>query len=394
MSDENKKKFDFSKLKELGQMDLKDLKKLKIGNSKDSSKGVMSKLNVKIEKPRNVVSFDIGASAIKIASGKYHKGKLVINNCTEIVTPEGTIADGKILNENQLSEMLKFSLKDIKVKAADAIITTNSSLIINREIMIPKVEDEELDTVIRYEIQQYLPINLNDYVIQFIILDEVEAESGNKYKVNVIAYPDKISRDYYNLINSIGLNPYALDVTYNSLNKIANYSELAKENEECTVAFVDMGGTTTNIIILKNGKLDFTRMMRVGGENINFALAEELGMAAKSTEALKIEKSDLDDIKEDDFINIALKKVLGNISLEIERIFKFYLSKSVGNKIDKIYLYGGTSNIKGIEKYVEDKFNIPVKKIDKLNNVDFTSKELKELSMDRYLNAIGAIIRL
>ena len=394
MSDENKKKFDFSKLKELGQMDLKDLKKLKIGNSKDSSKGVMSKLKVKIEKPRNVVSVDIGASAIKIASGKYHKGKLVINNCTEIVTPEGTIADGKILNENQLSEMLKFSLKDIKVKAADAIITTNSSLIINREIMIPKVEDEELDTVIRYEIQQYLPINLNDYVIQFIILDEVEAESGNKYKVNVIAYPDKISRDYYNLINSIGLNPYALDVTYNSLNKIANYSELAKENEECTVAFVDMGGTTTNIIILKNGKLDFTRMMRVGGENINFALAEELGMAAKSTEALKIEKSDLDDIKEDDFINIALKKVLGNISLEIERIFKFYLSKSVGNKIDKIYLYGGTSNIKGIEKYVKDKFNMPVKKIDKLNNVDFTSKELKELSMDRYLNAIGAIIRL
>ena len=86
--------------------------------------------------------------------------------------------------------------------------------------------------------------------------------------------------------------------------------------------------------------------------------------------------------------------MLGNISLEIERIFKFYLSKSVGNKIDKIYLYGGTSNIKGIEKYVKDKFNMPVKKIDKLNNVDFTSKELKELSMDRYLNAIGAIIRL
>lgn len=394
MSEENKKKFDFSKLKEIGQMDLKDLKKIKIGNSKGNNKGIMSKLNVKIEKPRNVVSFDIGATSIKIASGKYHKDKLVINNCTEIVTPEGTIADGKLLNENQLAEMLKFSLKDIKVKAGDAIFTTNSSLIINREIMIPKVEDEELDTVIRYEIQQYLPINLNDYVIQFIVLDEIESEGGNKYRVNVIAYPDKISRDYYNLINSIGLNPYVLDVTYNSLNKIANYSELAKENEEGTIAFIDMGGTTTNIIILKNGKLDFTRMMRSGGGNIDFALAEELGMSSKSTEALKIEKSNLDDIKEDDFINIALKRVLDDIALEAERIFKFYLSKSVGNKIDKIYLYGGTSNIQGIEKYIEDKFNMPAKKIDKLNNVEFTSRELREISMDRYLNAIGAIIRL
>ena len=274
------------------------------------------------------------------------------------------------------------------------IITTNSSLVINREIVIPKVEADEIDTVIRYEIQQYLPINLDDYILQFMILEELEDEAGQKLKVNVIVYPDKIARGYYDLINSLGLTPYVLDVTYNSINKIANYSELSKVGDKGTVAFVDMGGNSVNVTVLKDGKLDFTRMIKTGGDNIDFALSQKLNMSVKSTESIKIEKGNLLDIKDDDVINNALKRCIDEIVMDLERIVKFYSNKSVGNKIDKIFVYGGTSNIKGIDNYLEDKFDIKTEKIDKLINIEFASKELKELSMEQYLNAIGAIIRL
>ena len=69
-----KKKFDFSKLKELGQMDIKDLTKGLKGKKVDV------KIPVKREKSRNVISFDIGASSINIVKGKYSREKLVINN--------------------------------------------------------------------------------------------------------------------------------------------------------------------------------------------------------------------------------------------------------------------------------------------------------------------------
>ena len=35
------------------------------------------------------------------------------------------------------------------------------------------VQEEEMETVIRYEIQQYLPINLDDYIVQYVVLDEI-----------------------------------------------------------------------------------------------------------------------------------------------------------------------------------------------------------------------------
>lgn len=388
MSEEKKKRFDFSKLKEIGQMDIKDLTK------GFKNKKIAVKIPVKRKKSRNIISFDIGSSTIKIVVGKYSREKLVINKCIDIVTPDGVINDGRIVNQDTLKDIMKFSLNENKIKSQDVIVTTNSSLVINREIVIPKVEADEIDTVIRYEIQQYLPINLDDYILQFIILGELEDESGQKLKVNVIAYPDKIARGYYDLINSIGLTPYVLDVTYNSINKIANYSELSKVGEKGTVAFVDMGGNSVNVTVLKDGKLDFTRMIKNGGANIDFALSQKLNMSVKSTESIKIEKGNLLDIKDDDVINNTLKICIDEIVMDLERIIKFYSNKSVGNKIDKIFIYGGISSIKWLDKYLEEKFNIEIEKIDKLKNVEFTSKELKELSMEQYLNAIGAIIRL
>ena len=65
--------------------------------------------------------------------------------------------------------------------------------------------------------EQYLPINLNDYIVQYIELDEVEQENSNKLKVYVIAYPEKMARGYYDILKVLKLKPVSLDVAFNSI---------------------------------------------------------------------------------------------------------------------------------------------------------------------------------
>lgn len=393
-------KVKLSKLKDLGSMDLKDIGKMlkkKNGEGKANSNSKLKKLLfTKIERPRNVVSFDIGTNSIKVVGGRYYKGKVNISQFMDIPTPEGSIADGRIMNLLALTDIIQFNLNQSNIKAKDAIITTNSSLVINREINIPKVEDDEMETVIRYEIQQYLPINLDDYVLQFITLDEMYEDNLTKVKVNVISYPEKMARAYYELLKTLNFNPYALDVTYNSLNKISSYAALINKKDVLggTVAFVDMGATSINVTIFKNGKLDFTRMIKSGGDNINHALNQKLDISIKSTESVKIEQANLKNVKEEDSVNLVIKEIMDYILEDLEKILQYYRNKVVGNNIDKIYIYGGTSNIKYLDKYIEEKFSIPTEKVNSIENVEFASKELKEQSMEQYLNAIGAIIRL
>ena len=77
---------------------------------------------------------------------------------------------------------------------------------------------------------------------------------------------------------------------------------------------------------------------------------------------------------------------------ELGRIIQFFKNKKMGNNISKIFIHGGSSRLKGLEEYMEAKFNIPVMHIDKLNNVVF-NKAVNSEDIDHYLNAIGAIIR-
>ena len=307
------------------------------------------------EKTRNVLSIDLGTNIIKIAEGKYQKDKLTVNKLLQIITPEGAIADGKITNEQSIINTLEFLIKENNIKAKDIIFTTNSSSIINRDILVPKVQEEEMETVIRYEIQQYLPINLDDYIIQYIVLDEIVDDSGAKLKINVTSFPERMATSYYNVVEALELNPYALDVTYNSINKLANYSHYTTNNGKVmggTVAFVDMGATSINMAIFKNGKLDFTRMIKSGGDNIDYALSQSLNMSIKSTESLKKKDADLLNYDEQDTLNVTIRSSVDEILEELERIIKFYGNKS-NSTIEKIYIYGGLSNLKNIDIYGE-----------------------------------------
>ena len=52
------------------------------------------------------------------------------------------------------------ALDSNNIKNDNVIFTTNSTSVINRTIIIPKVNEDEIESVIKYEVQQYLPINL------------------------------------------------------------------------------------------------------------------------------------------------------------------------------------------------------------------------------------------
>lgn len=394
---ETKKKFS---LKELLTMDLKDLKKVK---SKSTGSASVSSLKSKKEKkkktPKRVIAFDIGSNTIKIVVGRHEREKVVIENMLDIPTPAETVADGKILNDKVLADIIQYTLNDNKIKVKDIIYTTDSTSIINRELLIPKVEADEMETVIRYEIQQFLPINLNDYILQYTLLGEFEGpiDGTSKYKVNVISYPEKSARAYYDLLSDMDVKPYALDIVHNSVKKLLNINDKINEienNSDETVALIDMGAEIINVNIYKNKELDFTRIMRNGGNDIDKQLSQRLDISRNLVESIKIEKANLTSILEGDKLNEIVKEVVSEWLTDLSRIIQFYKNKQRGNDINKVYIYGGTSNIKGLEQTIEEKLNIKTEKIKAFNNVELSKTSLKEEPIEQYINAIGAIIRL
>ena len=348
------------------------------------------------KKDKEVIVFDIGTSSIKVLIGKFYRNKVVVRDCIIEKTPEGSVIDGAIINILALESVVKRIIEENDINIKDAICTTNSSSIINREIYIPKVDKSEMDTVIKFEIQEYLPINLNNYIVQYIELGEEEVDGKEKIKVNVIAYPEKVARTYCEFIKNLGLKPYALDTTFNSLNKIVRVSKEINEyeyNDGDTLAFIDIGAASVNVNIYKDEKLDFTRLLKFGGNEIDEALKNKCNISQNAFERVKFQEVNLIDLEEEG-PSAVVRDIIEKWTSEIDRIFKFYKSRDIGNKIDRIFIYGGVSKTKGIESYLSGRFATKVRRVKELSNVYFEDNRDGEASIEKYVNAIGALIRL
>ena len=377
-----KKKFDF---KELAQMDIKDLFKKK----------TPAKVKEKKSKPmlKPVVSFDFGSESIKVVEGRYIREQLQVTNCFSVETPLGAIEDGRIVNVSLLVTALSKALSDHGVKAKDAIGCLNSTQIINRELLIPVVAPDEMETVVRYEIQKFLPINLSDYLIQYVILGEVEVMGEKRLKLNVITFPEKMARSYYDLLKELGFKPYALDVSYNAISKLATYSDLLEQvtTAEGTVAFVDMGAQSIDLNIFTDENIQFTRLIKSGGAIIDEKLNQLPDMSIKSAVSLK-QEADLREIGSSNLVQRAIILSIDEMLYELERVLQFYRNKAVGNTIDHVYLLGGLSHLKGLENYMENRLNTPVSKLKDISLTDVNQALTPDVLGD-YANALGAMIR-
>ncbi|NFN94146.1 pilus assembly protein PilM [Clostridium botulinum] len=383
--------FDFSKVKDFMNLDINDLKdKLIKVNEKSKS------IKVKREKKRKVVAFDIGSTNIKIAEGTYYKGILSIEKLIDIPTPTEAIIDGNIEKKELLVLILQKALNENGINAKEGICTNNSSLIINREILIPDVKEEELDTVVRYEIQQYLPINLDDYVLQMTKIGEEFSDEGKKLEIRAIAYPEKMAKGYYDLLMALNLKPFALDVNYNALNKLLNHIEVInnhKLNIEESLVFIDMGATSLDVNIYNNGVLKFTRIIKAGGKYLDEILYENMNIPIEETEKFKSQDIDLKE-EELEFQNQIIIDTLDEWVDKIEKIIQFYKSKNFDDDINKIFIYGRTSRIKNLEQYITSKIGIETIKIRNIPEIINDSNIEVDENIDNFINVVGSLIRL
>lgn len=385
-------------LKEIKMPSLDSIKKLlssdvsSLKKARNASKPIKLDLNSMPKNTKNVVSIDIGSEKIKFVVGRFSKGRVIIEKAFMVDTPEGAIGDGTIINSMNLAKTIEgvLSIEQIKVKEVNC--TTNSTAVINREIVVPVAAEDELDTLVKYEIQQYLPINMDDYVVQYNILEEVNKDNLLKYRILVITYPNKMAKQYYELFNNCKLRPNVLDVTYNSIKKLLGSMKSINEKEHNsgdTTAFIDMGAENLNVNIYNGNQMEFTRIIKSGGSIIDREISKAYGISLEEAEKRKIEQCDFGD----DDINSIIKSVVEDWVEELNRIIQFYKNKKVGNKLDKVYIYGGCSNLKGISEYLSSKLGLKVEKVETLSNIEFHNAVTRS-DLNCYLNAIGTIIRL
>lgn len=206
-----------------------------------------------------VIAIEIGNAITRIVQMDYQTKKPKVYRHATINTPEGSYSDGYInTNSNALAVAIQKAINSNNMTGSkNVIFTITSSKILTREVMIPPVKQNMIDSTVRLNLSEYFPIDLSQYEVATLPLERITQEGDNfgKYRVLIVAADKEMIRAYEGLAKTCGLTLVQVDYVGNSIYQAFKNEEAGKccmilkvEEKQTSITIVDK----QNLLLQRN----------------------------------------------------------------------------------------------------------------------------------------------
>lgn len=314
-----------------------------------------------------ILSIEVEASQVRVAEIEVRGKKGKIYNCFCIPAPQGAVEDGQIRDTKTLGENLKAELSQRKIKTKKVYFATGSTRIASREVRIPFVKANRIQSIVEANATDYFPIDVSKYVLSYSVVDvesqksEDGKEETKQYHLMVYAAPKAISAAYSEFAENAGLTMTGITYTGDSI-----YHSVKDEYAKGTHILVKVEYTGTSITVIRDGELTLQRNINYGVDSAveTVRAFPEFGDRLDANEALDVlcsrkcinpfldmESFDEEISDEDRKLETAraevtesLRYLIGNIS----RIMDYYISRHTDTNFDSIVCCGLGAQVKGL----------------------------------------------
>ena len=343
----------------------------------------------------SVLSLDFGSDRIKGVVGKYSNKGINVDKSFMLSLPEGLYQDGEITDIDQLTYLLRNILSENGIGQLETYGVINSTAIILREVSLPTVSNEEIDSIISYQLDEYIPINPEDYVVKYLSLGKLQKDGVDYSQILLMGIPRAMIQAHLTLLKGADLKPTVLDYHGNAIAKLITEGGSINQGypDASTFACVDLGYDFTQLSIIQDGKVKVARAIEFGSKDILDEIKNRMPFVGESEISDKIKRLEDISVKPSlDNADISFIEILrDNLFLlmdKIEMIIRYYNTRDTDNKIDLIILYGNFSQIIGLDTMFNEFFEIQTTKLLSLNKVKINNE------LSQFANATGALVRL
>ena len=180
----------------------------------------------------SIVGIDIGSSTIKAIELEQAGNGWRLANAAVQTTPPESCRDGVLTNVFDVSQTLRRLLRSANIKSTSAVAAISGSQVIVRQCQFPKMTEAALRKSIRYEASKYISASMEDSIVEFEIMGDVEGT--DQMNVMLVAAPREMVDSRVSVLEAAGLEPISLDIEAFALIRalIAGYAPGQFEN--CT----------------------------------------------------------------------------------------------------------------------------------------------------------------
>ncbi len=339
-----------------------------------------------------VVGVDIGTSAVRAAEIETGEGRSQLVTFMQVGITPGAVVDGEVHDVSAVADALKrlfnvggFSTKSVTIGVAGVRAIT-------RDIEIPYVPDDEVDSVVRFQASEVLPFSSDQVVMQSqVFSDFAGADGGMMRKVQVVAAHKEVVIPAAEAVERAGLDLVAVDLVPLALIRALCDQSYAIEQPE---ALLSVGAGLTVLVVHQKGRPQFVRMVNVGGNTATMAISGTMDIPFGDAETLK-KRIGYDDSPQVQAATRATESSIKELIDEVKNSLRFYSSLPNGGQVARMLVTGGGSRLKGFLPALQADAGVPVYPVSPLAKLDMSKVEATQeqiAEMDAVIStAVGLV---
>ena len=307
------------------------------------------------KKATPVLGLDISSTTVKLLELSHSGGRYRVESYAVSSLPLDAVIEKNVNDIDGVANAIRSVVAQSRTKLKTVAAAVAGSSVITKVIDMPDgLSEDDMETQLTLEADQYIPYPLEEVSIDF----EVQGPSPdrpNQVEVLLAACRRETIDSRVEAVDGAELNTRIMDVEAYAMERayalIQHQLDLA---DDSTVAVVDIGATMTTLSVLNRGQTIYTREQLFGGKQLTDEIMRRYGLPLEEAGLAKKQGGLPDDYEPE-----VLEPFKDAVVQQVSRSLQFFFSSSQYNDVDYIILAGGVASMEGLAEVVQNKLGTP-----------------------------------
>lgn len=335
---------------------------------------------------------DISTSGIKVAVLTERLAGIELASYSEHLLATGAVTGGEITDPEVVAKAIAIEAKKNHVSFANIALSESRSYLFETTLEgnHQGATVAQLRALTEQHLDEYVPLPPAD--VAFDVVPVLTTDTATS--IVGVGYARRVIEESLATLDEAGVTTLAIESEIFSMARAL----MPNESRE-TVLIIDIGKTTTKLIVVSGQIPQFATTLDIGGDALTQAVMKHFGISEEEAKVVKAEKGLVSKDEKDEYMATMLLTVSA-IREEIMRRLEYWQSRAVAGSshepVTRVLLTGGNATVRGLPEYLETAIKLPVALGDVFTNLASRDKWLPNIDYTEslaYATAIGLALR-
>ncbi len=314
------------------------------------------------------IGIDIGAASLKMLQLVDDEGVPSVATAAHYMIPPGV--DGAVPRDVLVQRAIADALRRHPFRGRAVVSALGIREFQMKSVRLPRMPKADLASAVEFEAQDRFDLDPATSQYRFITAGEVRHGNELKEEVIVFAVGNDVVQSRLDILESCKLLPTAIDITPCAVARGFFRYLRRTEDVHAVNVFMDIGLCGTGIAITRGTELMFLKVIDVGGEHFNSAVAESLNMSKEAAGELRLRimQTSLGRRGEDNqtvqeevrtAVSNAVRPLVERLARDVQLCLRYFSVTFRGQRPESLTFVGGEANEPMLGAIIGESVDVP-----------------------------------